>query len=98
MSPSRFGGQSVLATLFRYEIKRLLRDTRMILIAIVAPLVLFPLMIFVMRVVEESEETRLEETVYEYVLVGDEAASLSDHSGHVATIEVRPPTLEASAE
>lgn len=73
MSGNRFGRQSVLATLFRYEIKRLLRDTRMILIAIVAPLVLFPLVIFVMRAVEKSEERRLDETVYEYVLVGDEA-------------------------
>jgi sodium transport system permease protein len=63
----------VLATLFRYEIKRLLRDTRMILIAVVAPLVLFPFIIFVMRMVERTEERRLVETVYEYALVGDEA-------------------------
>jgi len=65
--------RSVLATLFRYEIKRLLRDTRMILIAVVAPLVLFPFIIFVMRSVERSEERRLVDTVYEYALVGDEA-------------------------
>jgi len=63
----------VLATLFQYEIKRLLRDTRMILIAVVAPLVLFPFIIFVMRSVERSEQRRLVETVYEYVVVGDEA-------------------------
>ncbi|MGY8799664.1 MAG: ABC transporter permease subunit [Longimicrobiales bacterium] len=62
-----------MATLFRYEIKRLLRDTRMILIAIVAPLVLIPIIIFVMRAVERSEERRLDDTVYDYVLVGDEA-------------------------
>jgi sodium transport system permease protein len=65
--------RGVLATLFRYEIKRLLRDTRMILIAVVAPLVLFPFIIFVMRMVERTEERRLVETVYEYALVGDEA-------------------------
>jgi sodium transport system permease protein len=63
----------VLATLFVHEIKRLLRDTRMILIAVVAPLVLFPFIIFVMRSVERSEQRRLVETVYEYVVVGDEA-------------------------
>ena len=73
MSANRSGSRAVLATLFRYEIKRLLRDTRMILIAIVAPLVIFPVIIFVMRAVERSEERRLEETVYEYALVGDEA-------------------------
>jgi len=73
MSRKRSGDRAVLATLFRYEIKRLLRDTRMILIAVVAPLVLFPFIIFVMRAVERSEEQRLVETVYEYALVGDEA-------------------------
>ena len=73
MSPSGSGDRGVLATLFLYEIKRLLRDTRMILIAVVAPLVLLPLAIFVMRSVERSENRRLEETVYEYALVGDEA-------------------------
>ena len=72
MSRKRSGDRGVLATLFLYEIKRLGRDTRMILIAVVAPLVLFPFIIFVMRSVERSEERRLVETVYEYALVGDE--------------------------
>ena len=73
MRGNRSDDRGVLATLFRYEIKRLMRDTRMILIAVVAPLVLFPVLILVMRAVEKSEERRLEETVYEYVLLGDEA-------------------------
>ena len=73
MSRKRSGDRGVLATLFVYEIKRLLRDTRMILIAVVAPLVLFPFIIFVMRTVERSEQQRLVETVYEYAVVGDEA-------------------------
>jgi sodium transport system permease protein len=67
-------GRGVLATLFVYEIKRLLRDRRMVLIAVVAPLVLVPLMLFVMRTVEKSEERRLEDTLYRYALVGDEEA------------------------
>jgi len=73
VSGNRSSDRGVLATLFKYEIKRLLRDTRMILIAVVAPLVLFPLLIFVMRAVEKSDERRLEETVYEYAVIGDEA-------------------------
>ena len=73
MSRKRSGDRGVLATLFVYEIKRLLRDTRTILIAVVAPLVLFPFIIFVMRTVERSEQQRLVETVYEYAVVGDEA-------------------------
>ena len=73
MSRKRYGDRGVLTTLFVYEIKRLLRDTRMILIAVVAPPVLFPFIIFVMRWVERSEQRRLAETVYEYAVVGDEA-------------------------
>ena len=73
MSQRDSSGGGVLATLFVYEIKRLLRDKRMILIAVVAPLVLFPLLIFVMRTMENAEERRLGETLYEYALVGDEA-------------------------
>lgn len=71
--PPSGGNRSVLLTLFRYEIKRLVRDTRTILIAIVAPLVLIPVIIFVMRAVERSEERRLDDTVYEYAVTGDEA-------------------------
>lgn len=65
-------GSGVLWTLFRYEIRMILRDTRMILIALVVPLLLFPVLILVMRAVQDREETRLEEATYEYALVGDE--------------------------
>lgn len=66
-------GGGVLWTLFRFELKRLLRDRRMILIAVVAPLVLFPVLILVMRAVEESEARRLDEAVYPYAIVGERA-------------------------
>jgi sodium transport system permease protein len=81
----------VLATLFLYEMKRLLRDTRMILIAVVAPLVLFPFIIFVMRSVEQSEERRLTETVYQYAVVGDEAQWGRDIVSAALALEVNDP-------
>ncbi|HEX9885747.1 MAG TPA: ABC transporter permease subunit, partial [Longimicrobiales bacterium] len=73
MSHGARGGRGVLWTLFRYEIRMVVRDTRMILIAVVLPLVLFPGIILVMKLVGEREERRLEEAVYEYALAGDES-------------------------
>lgn len=68
----RSGDRGVFATLFLYEIKRLLRYRRVILIAVVAPLLLYPVMIFLMRRVDQSEARRLDEATYEYALAGDD--------------------------
>ncbi len=65
--------QSALGTLFRYEIKMLLRDTRTILIAIVAPLVIFPAYILILGYVESREQEALEETTYTYAVLGTES-------------------------
>jgi len=72
-SSSRGGapnGGSVLWTLFAYEMRMLLRDRRTLLIAVVAPLILFPVMIFSMRSVERAEERRLEQATYTYAVEG----------------------------
>ncbi|HMB70921.1 MAG TPA: hypothetical protein VKU85_16520, partial [bacterium] len=63
----------VLATLFRYEMKMLLRDRRTVLFAVVGPLVLFPVLMLAVRTVDRSESRRLEETTYRYAIEGDEA-------------------------
>ncbi len=65
---------SVLGTLFRYEIKMLLRDRRTMFIAVVAPLILFPLVIFALRFVERSDRRRLDETTYLYAVTGNQEA------------------------
>ena len=49
-----------------------MRDARVLLISVVAPLVIVPGYILVMQRIGNSEEQRLEDTVYEYALVGDE--------------------------
>ena len=49
-----------------------MRDVRVLLISVVAPLVIFPAYILVMQGIGNSEEQRLEDTVYEYALSGDE--------------------------
>ena len=69
---ARVGG-GVLATLYRYELTMLLRDSRTILIAVVAPLVLFPVLIFMSRAVERRDQQRVEEATYRYAVIGSEA-------------------------
>ena len=64
---------SVLATIFRYELRMLLRDTRTILIAVVAPLVILPAWILISNRVERSEERRLEQAEYRYAVTGSQA-------------------------
>ena len=73
-TPSGGGRGGVLGTLLRYELKMLVRDTRTVLIAVVAPLVLFPALVFVMRFAERADEQRLEETTYMWAVTGSEAA------------------------
>lgn len=66
-------GAGVLATLFRHEVRMVLRDRRTILIAVVAPLVLFPLLLFVSNQVERSESERIEAQTYRWAATGPEA-------------------------
>ncbi len=75
---SRGRKRGVLGTLFRYEMKMLLRDTRTILIAVVAPIVLFPAYILILNFVEEREQRALEEETYSYAVVGSRAEWASD--------------------
>jgi sodium transport system permease protein len=64
----------VLGTLYRYELRMLARDTRTILIAIVAPLFLIPAMILLSRTVERRDQRRIEEATYRYTVMGTEEA------------------------
>jgi sodium transport system permease protein len=51
----------------------LLRDTRTVLIAVVAPLVMFPVFILVTDRVEKRDQRRLEEATYAYAVAGPRA-------------------------
>jgi hypothetical protein len=65
-------GRGVLATLYQYELRMLLRDTRTILLAVVAPILLFPVMIAISRAVERRQEQRIEQATYSYAVTGSE--------------------------
>ncbi len=66
-------GRGVLGTLFRCEIRMLLRDKRTILIAVVAPIVIFPAYILILNFVESRERQALEQEVYTYAVEGTRA-------------------------
>ena len=65
-------GTGVLATLYRYELRMLFRDTRTILIAVVAPILLFPLLIAITRTVERRQTAAIEQATYRYAVTGTE--------------------------
>ena len=73
----RQGGSGVLATLFTYEIRMLLRDRRTIFIVVVAPFLLFPALMLTARTVERSEQRRIDQTRYTFA-VGGSLASDAD--------------------
>ncbi len=64
---------SVLGTLFRFELKMLLRDRRTILVSIVLPILVMPLLLFSSSMTERSREERQEAKVFRYAVVGAEA-------------------------
>ncbi|HUH12513.1 MAG TPA: hypothetical protein VMK65_05365, partial [Longimicrobiales bacterium] len=64
---------SVLKTLYRYELKMLVRDKRTLMIAVVAPLLIFPVLIFVMKSTGERQERALETARFTYAVTGSEA-------------------------
>lgn len=67
----RFRGP--MSTLIRYELLQVLRDRRTILIVVVAPLILYPLLIGVGRISEERGGRALETRRYEYAVTGPAA-------------------------
>jgi sodium transport system permease protein len=66
-------GSTSLGTLYRYELKMLLRDKRMLFFSVALPLLILPLLIFIIRFTESRAEERRETRTYRYAVVGSEA-------------------------
>ncbi|MFO7893032.1 MAG: ABC transporter permease subunit [Longimicrobiales bacterium] len=102
------GGGGVLGTLFRYELKMLLRDRRMIFFSVVLPLILLPGFILIMRFTEGQAEERRETRSYEYAVVGsgvdraraliDSAMALPDADTAGGLEEVRPADPDSALD
>ena len=64
---------STLSTLYRFELRTLLRDRRTIFASIVLPVLVMPLILFSSGFVERAREQRQEESIYRYAVQGAEA-------------------------
>jgi len=62
----------MIGPLLRNELRMLLRDTRTVLIAVVAPLVILPAYLLITSLVDDREEERIESATYEWTILGDE--------------------------
>lgn len=88
-------------TIFRNELRMVLRDTRTVLIAVVAPLVLFPAFIFMTNWVEERETERLETATYEYAVGGPRAEwaeGIVERALRVEAVDGEDESSESSTE
>jgi len=64
---------AAVATLFRHEIRQLLRDRRTAVLSIGLPLLVMPLAFYAAHVGQEKDERRRSETSYLYAITGPEA-------------------------
>ncbi len=63
----------LIRTLYRTELRMVLRDRRTIVLSIILPLLVMPLMIFASRWTAERREQKLQETEYTYAVTGPQA-------------------------
>jgi sodium transport system permease protein len=75
--------------------RMVLRDRRTLMIAVVAPVILFPVMILVMRAAERSEERRLEAATYAYAVEGTYARDARAWVGEALALAVERDTTGA---
>jgi len=68
--------RATVATLFRTELRTVLRDRRTVIMSIVLPLLVMPLMLYAGRWSEQRRARKLEATTYTYVVTGGEAAAV----------------------
>ncbi len=62
-----------IRTLFRYELRVLLRDRRTVIFSILLPLAILPLVFFLSHKMEQSREAKLQVMTYRYAVSGPEA-------------------------
>jgi sodium transport system permease protein len=67
---------ATVTTLFRNELRMVLRDRRTIVTSILLPLVVMPIMLFGSSWVSKKREKTLQETVYRYAVSGSQADSV----------------------
>src|SRR5262245_37779648 len=66
----------MIGTLYRNEIRMLLRDRRTIITSIILPLLVTPLMLFSSAWTTKQRQTTLDQTTYKYAVLGPQAAEI----------------------
>ena len=64
----------IVSTLFRTELRMMLRDRRTLIMSVVLPAVVMPLMLTASHRMEQRRERKLAETTYAYAVVGSRAS------------------------
>ncbi len=64
---------SVLGTLYRFELRMLLRDKRTVLVSIVLPILVMPLLLFSSVLAQRARMHRQLQRTYSYAVIGDQA-------------------------
>ena len=68
----------IVFTLFRTELRMLLRDRRVLLTSLVLPMLITPLLMLGSKATVERHEKTLREMTYRYAVTGAEAASVRE--------------------
>lgn len=66
----------VVRVIFGNELKMLLRDRRTIIVAVILPLLVYPVMFYASKTASERREKNLAETVYQYAVTGSQAGQV----------------------
>ena len=69
---------AIVLTLFRTELRMLLRDRRVLLTSLVLPMLLTPLLMLGSKTSMERREKTLREMTYRYAVTGPEAARVRE--------------------
>ncbi len=85
---------SAIGTLFRFELKMLLRDRRTVVVSIVLPVLVMPLLLFSSTLAEKARAVRQLERTYEYAITGDEADLARRLIAGYRPVEDGPPGLK----
>lgn len=73
MPASPGSGGSALGTLYRFELRMLLRDRRALFASVVLPVVVLPFFLFASSIAERGREERQAEATYRYAVTGPAA-------------------------
>ncbi|MCX6927660.1 MAG: ABC transporter permease subunit, partial [Verrucomicrobia bacterium] len=84
---------SIVLTIFRTELRMLLRDRRVLLTSLVLPMLITPLLMLGSKTSVERREKKLREMTYRYAVTGSQAASVRElMQAARASFEAKPRT------